>query len=180
MGENERDRVCRQGSEAWRRLQREESWVDWLKVGEALQVGREWAMDQAGTNKAEGKAYIMAFGKWLAKYKLDDMDKGDRSRLYTVMDNLPMIEEWRQRLTLTERLKFNHPNVVLRKWKASIKPPPERAKETPSMDTWVAELLDKPKKKRAESLYDLLLRLNLSMSHLEDAHETYARRLGLR
>jgi hypothetical protein len=38
----------------------------------------------------------------------------------------------------------------------------------------------KPENKRAESLYALLLRLNLSMSHLDDAHETYARRLGLR
>jgi hypothetical protein len=49
-----------------------------------------------------------------------------------------------------------------------------------SIEIWVADLLDKPEKQRAESLYELLLRLNLSMSHLEDAHETYARRLGLR
>ena len=79
------------------------------------------------------------------------MDKGDRSRLYAVMDNLPMIEEWRQRLTITERLKFNHPNAVLRKWKASIEPPSERGKAT-SIDTWVADLMDKPEKKRAELL----------------------------
>jgi 3'-5' exonuclease len=49
-----------------------------------------------------------------------------------------------------------------------------------SIDTWVADLLDKPEQARAASLYELLLRLNLNMSHLEDAHETYARRLGLR
>jgi hypothetical protein len=49
-----------------------------------------------------------------------------------------------------------------------------------SIDTWIADLMEKPENKRAESLYELLLRLNLSMSHLEDAHETYARRLGLR
>jgi hypothetical protein len=30
-----------------------------------------------------------------------------------------------QRLTFTERLKFNDPNSVLQKWKASIEPPPE-------------------------------------------------------
>lgn len=179
MRENERERVCRQGTEAWRRLKREKSWGDWLKVGEALQVGREWAMNWAARNKPEGKAYTIALTEWLTKYKLDDMDKGDRSRLYAVMDNLPMIEEWRQRLTITERLKFNHPNAVLRKWKASIEPPSERGKAT-SIDTWVADLMDKPEKKRAKSLYELLLRLNLSMSHIDDAHETYARRLGLR
>jgi 3'-5' exonuclease len=55
-----------------------------------------------------------------------------------------------------------------------------QAGKTTSIDTWIADLLDKPEKKRAESLYELLLRLNLSMSHLDDAHETYARRLGLR
>jgi hypothetical protein len=40
--------------------------------------------------------------------------------------------------------------------------------------------LDKPDKKRAESLYELLVRLNLSMSHLDEAREAYVRRLGLR
>jgi 3'-5' exonuclease len=57
---------------------------------------------------------------------------------------------------------------------------PAQADKATSIDTWIADLLDKPEKKRAESLYELLLRLNLSMSHLDDAHETYARRLGLR
>ena len=52
-------------------------------------------------------------------------------------------------------------------------------KATP-IDAWVADLLEKPEKKRVESLYELLLRLNLSVSHLEAAHETYVRRLGLR
>jgi hypothetical protein len=34
---------------------------------------------------------------------LDDLDKGDRSRPFTVMDNLPLVDEWRRTLTLTER-----------------------------------------------------------------------------
>jgi 3'-5' exonuclease len=49
-----------------------------------------------------------------------------------------------------------------------------------SIDTWVADLLDKPEKTRAASLYELLLRLNLNMSHLDEAREAYVRRLGLR
>jgi hypothetical protein len=122
MREDERDRVARQGMQAWARLKKGKSWSDWLAVGEAMQVGREWAMHQAGVNRPEGKGYNMAFGEWLAKYKLDDMDKGDRSRLFSVMDNLPAIEEWRQRLTLTEKLALNHPQAVLRKWKAFIEP----------------------------------------------------------
>jgi hypothetical protein len=112
MREDERDRVARQGMQAGARLKKGKSWTDWLQVGEALQVGREWAMNQAGTNKPEGKGYNTAFGEWLVKYKLDDMDKGDRSRLFSVMDNLPAIEEWRQQLTLTQKLALNHPQAV--------------------------------------------------------------------
>jgi predicted PolB exonuclease-like 3'-5' exonuclease len=49
-----------------------------------------------------------------------------------------------------------------------------------SIDTWVADLLDTPEKTRAASLYELLLRLNLNVSHLDEAREAYVRRLGLR
>jgi hypothetical protein len=128
---DERDRVSRQGTEAWRRLKREKSWGDWIKVGEALQVGRDWAMNQAQTNKPEGKGYNLAFGEWLHKYKLDDMDKGDRSRLFVVMDNLGMIEDWRRTLTLNVRLQLNHPNSVLRKWKRAIELEPTDPTATP-------------------------------------------------
>jgi 3'-5' exonuclease len=58
--------------------------------------------------------------------------------------------------------------------------PPAQGEKAISIETWIADLLDKPEKERAESLYELLRRLNLSTSHLEDAHEIYARRLGLR
>jgi len=54
----------------------------------------------------------------------------------------------------------------------SIEPRPGWA-----VDTWVADLLDKPEKKRAESLYELLLHLKLSMSHLEGY--TYERRRSI-
>jgi Predicted 3'-5' exonuclease related to the exonuclease domain of PolB len=49
-----------------------------------------------------------------------------------------------------------------------------------SIDTWVADLLEKPEDTRAASLYELLLSLNLKMSHLDHAREGYVRSLGLR
>ena len=49
-----------------------------------------------------------------------------------------------------------------------------------SIDTWVADLLHQPEEMRAASLYELLLRLNLDESHLDEAREAYVRRLGLR
>lgn len=141
MREDDRDRVCRQGTAAWQRLKREKSWVDWVKVGEALIVGRDWAMHQAGTNQPAGKGYNFAFGEWMQKYKLDDMDKGDRSRLFTVMDNLPQIEQWRHTLTLTERLRLNHPNAVLRKWQKFMEPEDKEEKpKKPTLRDSVADL----------------------------------------
>src|SRR5262249_10965871 len=67
----------------------------------------------------------MAFGDWLVRHELDDMDKGDRSRLFAVMKNLPEIEGWRQRLPLGERLKLNHPNTIWRRWKEANSTLPE-------------------------------------------------------
>jgi hypothetical protein len=146
--ESERDRVSRQGTEAWKRLKKEKSWGDWLKVGEALQIGREWAMHQAGVNRPEGKGYNTAMGEWLQRYKLDDMDSGDRSRLFQVMDNLPMIEQWRGILTLTERLRLNHPNAVLRKWKAHIEPE-DKAEPKPTLRDSVANLAEENERLKA-------------------------------
>ena len=54
------------------------------------------------------------------------------------------------------------------------------AGEAMSIDTWVADLLNKPEEMRAASLYELLLRLNLDESHLDEAREAYVSRLGLR
>jgi hypothetical protein len=122
MHEDDRERACRQGAQAWKRLKGDSSWNDWLKVGLALQIGREWAMHQAGVSAPQGKGYNLAFGEWLVTHKFNDMDKSERARLFEVMDNLGPIEAWRATLPLNQRLKFNHPNTVLRRWKAAIEP----------------------------------------------------------
>lgn len=158
MREDDRDRISRLGTEAWKRLKKTKDYNDWLKVGEALTVGREWAMNQAQTNKPEGKAYNMAFGEWMERYKLGDMDKGDRSRLFQVMEALPQIEEWRRTLTMTERLKLNHPNAVLRKWKAAweVPDPNKPAKPAkpakPNLRDSVAELSEEVLQLKSEKV----------------------------
>ena len=127
MREDDRARVERQMTLAWQRLKKDKSWGDWIKVGEGFLVGRDWAMQQAGTNRPEGKGYNLCFGEWTKRNKVDDMDKDDRSRLFQMMDNLPQIEDWRMnRLTISERLKLNHPATVWRKWKAFIEADKEK------------------------------------------------------
>jgi hypothetical protein len=65
---------------------------------------------------------------------------------------------------------------VVGQWKAYIEPLPERVEQRQSTRGlpiyWASQ--------RAESLYELLLHLNLNTSHLDEAREAYVRRLGLR
>jgi hypothetical protein len=118
MREDDSDRVSRQTTEAWKRLKKDRNWADWMVVGEGLVLWREEAMKQARTNAPMGRAYNEAFGTRLTRYKLDDMDGGDRHRLFEVMDNRPAIEAYRQTLSLRDRLRLNHPSTVLRHFKA--------------------------------------------------------------
>lgn len=140
----DRDRVVRNGRAAWQRLKKEKSWQDWLATGELLALLRQEAMHEAGTNRPEGKAYNMAFGIKLTENKLDDMDKGDRYRLFNCMDNLSLIEQWRStQLTLQERLRLNHPNSVWRKFQKAHEPASEAdgaAEPKPTLRDSVANL----------------------------------------
>jgi hypothetical protein len=47
-----------------------------------------------------------------------EIDKGTRSRLLDCLEQRTEIERWRSILTASERWQLNHPNAVLRKWKA--------------------------------------------------------------
>jgi hypothetical protein len=123
----DRDNHIKRGQEAWKRHKNDATWLDWLAIGQALSIGRQDAMAAASTNRPSGSAYNAAFGAWLERHGFHEIDKGDRSRLFDVMDNLPAIEQWRGTLASTLRLRLNHPNSVLRKWKAEtvVKPPKE-------------------------------------------------------
>jgi hypothetical protein len=76
-------------------------------------------MREAGVNRPIGRRYNVVFAAWLKKFGFENLDKGDRSRLFVVMDHLHEIETWRATLTPTERLRLNHPSAVLRKWKSA-------------------------------------------------------------
>jgi hypothetical protein len=106
------------GQEASARLSADRTWADWSQVGEALQIGRMGSMRAANRNSPRGRAYNEHFGRWLKHYEFDGIDKADRARLFECMDHLAAINEWRTRLSIAERLRFNHPATVLRHWKA--------------------------------------------------------------
>jgi hypothetical protein len=94
-----------------------------MLVGEALLVGREFAMRDANTNRPLGRGYSRSFNQWLIDAKLNDMDQADRSKLLAMMEDRLEIEQWRATLGKTERMRLNHPTAVFRKWRQTTKMP---------------------------------------------------------
>jgi hypothetical protein len=109
--------VVRLGQEAMARKRR--SWDDWLLIAEALQAGRTEVVHALHTNETHGRRFEKAMGEWLIAHGFKEIDKGARSRLRDCLEHKAKITAWRARLTDSERWKFNHPDTVLKKWKAS-------------------------------------------------------------
>jgi hypothetical protein len=117
--------VVRLGQEAMARKRR--AWEDWLAIAEALEVGRADVMRALHTNEPHGRRFEKAMGDWLIAHGFKEIDKGTRSRLRDCLKHKIEIQAWRARLTDSERWKFNHPDAVLRKWKASTVVPDPNA-----------------------------------------------------
>jgi hypothetical protein len=123
--------IVRLGQEAIARKRR--AWEDWLAIAEALQVGRTDVMRTLHTNDPHGRRYEKAMSDWLVSHSFKKIDKGTRKRLLDCLAHRIDIDKWRARLTDAERFAFNHPDTVLRKWKAStvVPDPNEPPKVTP-------------------------------------------------
>jgi hypothetical protein len=105
---------------ALERIQRGQSWADWLKIGELFVHGRKLAMLRGHANKPEGKGYNLSFSAWMdAHPKLRVVDKATRNHAMQCFDNRDAIETWRASLGENQRQAKNHPTVVLRGWNKS-------------------------------------------------------------
>jgi hypothetical protein len=133
VGNPTEDDIVRIGQDAWSRLKQSRTLADWIAVGRAHVIGRTEAMRNAHTNAPLGRAYNVEFGRWIKHFGFDTLDKGDRSRLFDLMDNLPAIESWLAILTQTERLRLNHPTTIVKKWRATQAPKdtPDEPKASP-------------------------------------------------
>ena len=115
--------AIRHGQEAWCRLRAGSTWTDWVAVGTAHVIGRTTAMRDGHINKPNGRSYNAAFSAWQKRFGFEGFDKGDRSRLFDVMDHLKEIDDWLRKLPEPERLRLNHPSSVWRRWKAATAAP---------------------------------------------------------
>jgi hypothetical protein len=119
-GQPNADDPIRRGQEAWRRLNEQHTRADWFTLGEALAIGQGRAMEEAGTNRLFDRKYNQIYGVWLTNNQFDDIDKSTRCRLLKCVEHRPNIEAWIATLPPAEALKLNHPNAILRRWKAAI------------------------------------------------------------
>lgn len=89
----------------------------------AVDIGRTFAMHEAGVNTPSGRKYAEAFCEWTRVHPefrpIANLDKSDRSRLFECFKNLDAIDAWRAGLLPSQQLKLNYPPTVLAHWKKS-------------------------------------------------------------
>jgi hypothetical protein len=108
--------MIRDGQRAWKQLNgtRKQRWELWLMVADALEIGRRLSTEIAG--RSDGANYSKAMSEWLRIYKFNEMNRSIRTWLKTIRENRAEIEAWRQQLPSEQRMKSNHPLVVLKQY----------------------------------------------------------------
>ena len=81
-----------------------------------MQAGRTDVLRALQSNVAQGRRFEKAMGDWLIANGFKEINKATRSQLLDCLKHRVEIEKWRAD---SERWKFNHPDTVLKKWKAS-------------------------------------------------------------
>src|SRR4051794_34259471 len=110
--------VIERGQAAWQRLlgNEQETWNDWLAIGEAIEEASTAMMGALGVNRPEGKRWADNFGDWLRETGFYKIDKAVRSRLKKCMEHRVEIEEWRASLPGEKRGKYKHPTTGVGNW----------------------------------------------------------------
>jgi hypothetical protein len=143
--------VIERGQAAWQRLlsQEQETWSDWLAIGEAIKEASTAMMRALGLNRPEGKRWADNFGEWLRETGFYKIDKAVRSRLKKCMEHRVEIEEWRASLPVEKRVNYNHPTTVLRNWSAAfgvsaaVKKGPTKVEQLTAANLELQDNLDK-------------------------------------
>ena len=125
------DEIVRRGKDAMER--QHQGFEDWMAIAEALEVGRTESMRAAHTNMPKGKRYEKIMGEWLRSHSFYVIDKSARSHLLECLRHRAEIDRWRTTLTEAERFRFNHPDTVLRKWRAATPIPANKSKPASPM-----------------------------------------------
>jgi hypothetical protein len=105
--------------ECWQAIGRAESFEAWVKIGKALQIGRDYSLKTTGANRPEGRRYCAAFSLWVEAHGFSGMQKSLRSVCIDLAENSDAITAWRNGLPERQRRRLNSPLAVTRRWKAA-------------------------------------------------------------
>jgi hypothetical protein len=115
-------RVVRRGLDAWREINKAESFDGWKAIGAALAVGKCHALKVTQANAPWGRNYSREFGTWMKRHGFDAMAKSVRSVAIELHENTKAIEAWRATLPDRQRRRLIHPLSNVRRWRASLNP----------------------------------------------------------
>ena len=68
-----------QAEACWSQMGQGAHLEDWLKIGQTLLIGRQFAMRVAFVNRPEGRGYNQTFGRWMERHGFVSMKKADAS-----------------------------------------------------------------------------------------------------
>jgi hypothetical protein len=127
-------RTIRRGLDAWRAINKAESFNGWKAIGAALAIGKAHALKVTSANTAWGRNYSREFSQWMKLHGFDRMPKPTRSVAIELHENASAIEAWRATLPERQRKRLVHPLSNVRRWRACTahnggKTPGELARE---------------------------------------------------
>jgi len=125
-----RDRI-EGGVSAIMRINRHETFADWLKVGEALAAMQTAAQRFSGGNATTGRGYNLGY-KVIAERVPDlaAINKTTRAHAIWFATNHEAITAWHERLPSNIRQQVNHPTTIKRRYERDTKPPVGAGKES--------------------------------------------------
>ncbi len=110
-------RTIRTGVECWQAIGRAESFEAWVKIGKALQIGRDYSLKTTGANRPAGQIYCKAFSAWIAKHGFCGIEKSVRSAALDLVEHLTEIEAWRLTLSEKRQRQLKHPLSNVAAWR---------------------------------------------------------------
>src|SRR5262245_33840018 len=116
-GAAKRRQIVRAGSDAWRLIDKSQSFDAWKKIGAALAVGKAHALDVTRANAAWGSAYSKVFSQWMQHHGFGQMPKSTRSVAIELHENIASIEAWRATLTEKQKQRLQGPQQNVRRWR---------------------------------------------------------------
>jgi hypothetical protein len=96
-------RLVRRGLDAWREINKAESFDGWKAIGAALAVGKAHALRVTGANAAWGRNYSREFSDWIKRHGFDSTANSVRSVAIELHENAKAIETWRATLPEKQR-----------------------------------------------------------------------------